>query len=562
MNALRRLTSILAVAVIFVSQVPNARAQSPDEYDVVVYGATPGGIVAAVAAAREKRSVAIVESSRHVGGMTTGGLSRTDVGKATVIGGLAMEFFERAAGKYDSARVKSNDRFYSEPHVAEQTFNEMLRDAGVTVILGESLDRRDGVKKSGNRIASMRTLQSRTQQGRTLRGKMFIDASYEGDLMAAAGVDYIVGRESRAKYGESLAGYYPMPIRPHTSEEMSSVCSCIGGMGKHYVHGTPAAISAIDTAGNPIFGVERAPQGLKPGDADNRTQAYNFRIVVTRDPSNRVPWPKPANYDASRYELLLRLVKAFPEIRFGRLFHLGPVPNGKFDLNAQGVFSTDYSGANTEWPDGDDTTREQILRDHINFNQGLLWFVANDERLPKTLREEASEWGLCRDEFVDNGHWPYQLYVREARRMVGPYVLVQNDLTDEVTKPDSVAIGSFLIDCHIVRRIVGEDGMVVDEGAFPDTPSKPYAIPYRTLTPKAEQCANLLVPVCMSASHIAYCSIRMEPQYMMMGHAAGLAASAAIADGTAVQEINVGALRSKLREQRAVLELPTAGAKK
>lgn len=425
------------------------------------------------------------------------------------------------------------------------------------MILGESLDRRDGVKKSGNRIASIRTL-----QGRTLHGKMFIDASYEGDLMAAAGVDYIVGRESRAKYGESLAGYYPMPIRPHTAEEMSSVCSCIGGMGKHYVHGTPAAISALDTAGNPIFGVERAPQGLKPGDADNRTQAYNFRIVVTRDPSNRVPWPKPANYDATRYELLLRLVQAFPEIRFGRLFHLGSVANGKFDLNSQGLFSTDYSGANTEWPDGDDLARERMLRDHINFNQGLLWFIANDERLPKALREEASEWGLCRDEFVDNGHWPYQLYVREARRMVGPYVLVQNDLTDEVTKSDSIAMGSFLIDCHIVRRIVGEDGTVVDEGAFPDTPSKPYAIPYRTLTPKAEQCANLLVPVCMSASHIAYCSIRMEPQYMMMGHAAGLAASAAIAKGTAVQEINVEALRTKLREQQAVLELPSAGTKK
>ncbi len=551
MEIVQRWVGTFAVlAAVLGLDLPDVRAQ--ERFDVVVYGATPGGITAAIAAAREKATVVLIEPSKHVGGMTTGGLSRTDVGKAQVIGGLALEFFERAAKLYnDPTRLKGNEKFYSEPHVAERAFNDMLEEAGVTVVLGERLDRKGGVKKSQGRIASIRTL-----GGRTFAGGAFIDATYEGDLMAAAGVEYIVGRESHAQYGEPLAGYYPMPIRPWPPEVMASVCSCVGGDGKHYVHGTPTAISALDSAGRPLFGVERPPTTLKPGDADDRTQSYNFRIVVTRDPQNRVAFPLPEGYDPAKYELLLRLVQAYPEVRFARLFHLGPVPNNKFDLNAQGLFSTDYPGANTAYPDGDDATRERIWQDHQDFIQGMLWFVSHDKRLPQRLRDEANEWGLCRDEFTDNEHWPYQLYVRAARRMIGPYVLVQMDCQEDVTKPDSIAMGSFIIDCHIVRRIVTEDGAVADEGSFPDSPVKPYQIPYRSIVPKPEQCTNLLVPVCISASHVAYCSIRMEPQYMMMGHAAGLAAAEAARSNRTVQAIDVETLRAKLREQKAVLALP------
>jgi hypothetical protein len=256
----------------------------------------------------------------------------------------------------------------------------------------------------------------------------------------------------------------------------------------------------------------------------------------------------------SRYELLLRLIKAFPDIRFGRLFYLGKLANGKYDLNSQGFFSTDYPCANTDYPDGDAATRARIWKDHVDFIQGLLWFLCHDERVPQSLRDQANTWGLCQDEFADNAHWPYALYIREARRMVGDYVMVQKDLQNEVTKPDTVAMGSFLIDCHIVQRILGDDGNVYDEGSFQDEPVKPYQIPYRAVTPKKVECENLLVPVCLSSSHIAYCSLRMEPVYMQLGHASGLAAVMAMKRQQAVQAIDVIELQNKLREQKAVLE--------
>lgn len=520
--------------------------------DVLVYGGTPAGITAAIAAARERQSVILIEPSKHVGGMITGGLSRTDVGRAEVIGGLALECFERVATLYDDPKkLATNEKFYSEPHVAERAFVEMLKEAGVKVVMGERLELKQGVTRKDGRIVSVVM-----ESGNHYEAKVFIDASYEGDLMAGSGVQYIVGRETRTKYDEPLAGYYPMPIRPRSAEVMASECSCVGGSGPHYIHGTPAKISALGVDGKPIFGVEHPPAGLKPGDADERTQSYNFRIIVTRNRENQVPFPRPATYDAARYELVLRLIQAFPELRFTRLFHLGTIPGGKFDLNAAGLFSTDHPGFNTAYPDGDFAAREKIWREHTDHIQGLLWFCQQDERLPRRFRDEASAWGLAKDEFVDNGNWPYQLYVREGRRMVGEYVLTQKDLQQETTKRDSIALGSFVIDCHIVRRMVGEDGNVLDEGSFIDAPVKPYAIPYRSLVPKKSECTNLLVPVCMSASHIAYCSIRMEPQYMMMGHAAGLGAALAIKSEKAVQEIDVAALQKLLVEQKAIIARP------
>ncbi len=511
-----------------------------EQADVVIYGGTPAGIAAGVAAAREKARVVILEPTKWIGGMVTGGLTKSDLGRADTIGGFAREFFTRAAAGLDPQWM-----WYAEPHTNLATFQVMLSEAGVKVVTGQRLK---SVSVSAHRIASLTT-----EDGTTYEGKQFVDASYEGDLMAKVGVSYIVGRESRAQYNEPLAGFMPMPIRPRTDEVMANVCACLGGTAPHYIHGTPAKISALDANGKPIFGVTAAK--AEPGSADQLTQSYNFRVVVTQRPDLLAPFPKPATYDAARYELLLRLIKAYPAVRFGRLFHLGAVAGGKYDLNAQGLFSTDYPGGNTAYPDGDDATRARIWQDHVDFIQGMLWFLGHDERVPRPLRDETNSWGLCRDEFADNGHWPYALYVREARRMIGDYVLVQKDLQREITKPDSVAMGSFVIDCHIVQRIVAEDGMVADEGSFQDAPVIPYQIPYRSLTPKRGECENLLVPVCLSASHIAYCSLRMEPVYMALGHASGLAAVAAMQNQKPVQEIDVPALRAKLREQKQVFEL-------
>ncbi|MCP5559515.1 MAG: FAD-dependent oxidoreductase [Verrucomicrobiaceae bacterium] len=509
--------------------------------DLVIYGGTPAGIAAGVVAAREGLSVVVVEPTKWIGGMVTGGLCRSDVGKEQTIGGFPREFFTRAAGAKPDTPM-----WYAEPSVNLATFQAMLDEAGVKVVTAQSLK---SVTKDGARIMSLTT-----NDGTTYSGKMFIDASYEGDLMAAAKVSYIVGRESSAQYGEPLAGYHPMDIRPRTVEVMESDCPSIGGTGPSYIHGTPASISGVDANGKPIFGVYPAAK-LQPGDADHRTQAYNFRICVTQRPDILVPFPKPANYDPSRYELLLRLIQTFPGIRFGRLFHLGNVANGKYDLNAQGLFSTDYPGANFDYPDGDAATRARIWQDHIDFTQGMLWFLGHDERVPQSLRDQTNSWGLCKDEFADNDHWPYALYIREGRRMIGEYVMVQKDLQTDIFKDDGVAMGSFVIDCHIVQRILAADGTVRDEGSFQDTPALPYQIAYRSLTPKRAECGNLLVPFCLSASHIAYCSIRMEPVYMALGHASGLAAAQAIKANQSVQGIDVQALRNKLLEQKAVLEL-------
>ena len=514
---------------------------SAAEVDLVIYGGTPAGISAGITAAREGAKVVIIEPTKWIGGLVTGGLCRTDVGREQTIGGFPREFFSRAAAAQPNTAM-----WYAEPKTNLATFKTMLEEAGVEVVTAQSLK---SITKEGPRITSLTT-----HAGTTYQGKMFVDATYEGDLMAAAKVSYIVGRESQAQYGESLAGYYPMPIRPRTVEVMESDCPSIGGTGPSYIHGTPAGISGLDAAGRPIFGVYAAPQ-LLPGSADHRTQAYNFRICVTQRPDLKVPFPKPATYDPAKYELLLRLIRAFPGVRFGRLFHLGGVANDKYDLNAQGLFSTDYPGANTAYPEGDAATRAQIWQDHVDFIQGMLWFLGHDERVPQSLRDQCNSWGLCKDEFADNQYWPYALYVREGRRMIGEYVMVQKDLQNDIFKEDSVGMGSFVIDCHIVQRILAEDGTVRDEGSFPDAPALPYQIAYRSLTPKRTECENLLVPVCLSASHIAYCSLRMEPVYMALGQASGLAAVMAMQNKTSVQAIEVKALKQKLLAQKAVLEL-------
>lgn len=510
-------------------------------YDLVVYGGTPAGLAAGIVGAREGLSVVVIEPTKWIGGMVTGGLSSTDTGRQDTIGGFAREFFTRAA-----AVKPETPLWYAEPHVNLATFETMAREAGVTLVKEQTMA---SVVRQGGRITHVTT-----RDGRKFSGKVFVDATYEGDLLAASGSEWVLGRESQAQYGEPLAGIHPMKVRPHGPDVMSTACKCVGGTGPHYIHGTPCAIPARDEKGELLFGVTTLKG--KPGEADTLTQAYNFRVCVTQRPDIKLPFPKPEGYDARRYALLLRLIQSYPEVAFGRLVHLGRIAHGKADLNAQGLFSTDYPGGNMGYLEGDAITRERIWKDHVNYVQGFLWFLGNDERVPQKLRDETNSWGLCRDEFTDNGHWPYALYVREGRRMVGDFVLTQKDLQRQIFKPDTVAMGSFVIDCHIVQRIEAEDGTVVDEGSFQDAPAKPYQIPYRSIVPKRGTCGNLLVPVCLSASHIATCSLRMEPVYMALGHASGLAAAMAVKEGKEVQEINVKTLQDRLRAQKAVLELP------
>lgn len=519
-----------------------------DEYDLVIYGGSPAGLVSAIAAGRENPEVKIlvVEPTKWIGGVVTGGLARTDKGREETIGGIAREYFELAK----EIGGEGTPMWYATPKENMEAFEKMLEELGSRLELITET-RLESVEKGGNRIVSI-TLEG----GRSVSGKVFVDATYEGDLMARSGVSYIVGRESRDTYGEEKAGYTQMPVRPHDADTMGNACSCVGGEGPHFIHGTPAEISALDDDGNPIAGVVKPDPNAKSGDPDGLTQAYNFRLCVTQREDIRVPFPKPENYVPEQYVLLQRLIDSYPKVRFGRLVHLGQIAEEKHDLNAQGLFSTDYAGGNVEYPDGDYATRDAIWQNHDDYVKGFLWYLGHDEKVPQELRDEVNEWGLCKDEFVDNDHWSYALYVREARRMVGEYVMRQQDTWTDITKPDSVGMGSFILDCHIVQRVVTEDGLVTDEGSFQDSPTRPYQIPYRSLLPKKEECENLLVPVCLSASHIAYCSIRMEPVYMTMGHASGIAAAMALkSEAPNYHDVDVSNLRAKLLEQNAILEL-------
>jgi hypothetical protein len=458
------------------------------------------------------------------------GLSATDVGRREVIGGLALEFYFRAGQHYQLDRHLQQLAWRPEPKVAEAVFHEMIREARVTLLLRQRLREKTGVVMEGARVAEIIT-----EPGWRFRGKVFVDASYEGDLMAQAKVSYTFGRESTQQYGESLAG-----VRAVTPS-----------------HQFPVNVPARDEQGRLLPEISAEPRG-EPGSADKRIQAYNFRIAATNASANRVPWPKPGNYDPARYELLLRYIHAMTPylgrtMEFADVSSTAAIPNSKADLNNRGGFSTDYIGKNYDYPDGDYATRARIWKDHEDYQKGFYYFLANDPRLPESMRRTAQEWGLSRDEFTDTGHWPHQLYVREARRMTGEYVAVQKDLQVELTKPDAIAMGSYNSDSHNVQRFVNAQGFAENEGDV-QVGVKPYQIPYRSITPKRAEAQNLLVPVCFSASHIAYSSMRMEPQYMMMGHAAGIAAALAIAGNSAVQAISVAELQRRLREEGAVFE--------
>jgi hypothetical protein len=519
-------------------------------YDVVIYGGTSAAISAAVQARTMGKSVIVVSPDKHLGGLSSGGLGWTDSGNKATVGGLARQFYHRVWKHYDqpqawkwqkredygnkgqgTAAIDKDERtmWIFEPHVAEQVFDAWLKELDIPVVRNAWLDRPRGVKLDGRRIASITTT-----DGQTYAGRMFIDATYEGDLMAAAGVSYHVGREATSVYGEEWNGIQ------------------VGTL--HHGHWFKSPVDPYRVPGDPSSGllprISADPPGQK-GDADRRIQAYCFRMCLSCNPENRLPFPKPEGYDAGQYELLLRVFATGWRETFRKF---DPIPNNKTDTNNHGPFSTDNIGYNYDYPEASYERRREIIAEHERYQKGLMYFLANDPRVPADVHTEMNRWGLPKDEFLDNGHWPHQIYVREARRMIGRFVMTENELLKRRPTPDSVGMGSYTMDSHNVQRYVTPEGRVQNEGDIGVGTKGPYAIAYGALVPKEGECENLLVPVCVSSSHIAYGSMRMEPVFMILGQSAATAAALALDRGVTVQHLDYAVLRPRLVSDGQILD--------
>lgn len=521
-------------------------------HDVVVYGDTLAGISAAIQAARLGKSVVLLSPTDHLGGVATSGLTATDMNRSPVIGGIAREFYGRIydhylqpsawrgqerAAYFEASKKRTytgkNDALHMqwvyESHMAEKILGQLLQQAGVTVVRRRLIaETPDAVEMKDGRIVALRTV-----GGERFAGLMFVDASYEGDLMARAGVSHMIGRESNAAYGETMNG-----IRP----------SRVVGAGERSID--PWVVPGKPESGLLPF-IDRALWG-KPGEQDGRSQSYCYRVTLTNDPANRIPVTKPANFNPLWHEALVRSLQLKPDTPLQKIISLTPMPNRKTDTN-----HLDFIGANYDYPAAGHAERERIARMHRDYAQGMLWVLANDERVPAPIREELREWGWPKDEFTDNGNFPHQLYVREARRMRGAFVMKEENLrrAGRVDAGHSVGIGSYALDSHVVSRVLDEQGRVRDEGAHLAAQAiRPYPISYFSLVPQQKECRNLLVPVCLSSTHVAYTSIRMEPVYMVLGQAAGAAAALAIGGGCTVQEVPYPQLREVLLQAGQVLD--------
>lgn len=549
---------LLATACVAGGAEAASRAVLVDS-DIVIYGSTPAALAAAVQAKRMGRSAVIVCPETRIGGLTTGGLGQTDIGNKAAFGGIALDFYKDVAKYYgnpdhlvvqfpnekkrkatSAGILKSGSKWTFEPSVALSILEGWETRDGLDIRRNEWLDRANGVEKKDGRIVSIKTL-----SGSVYSGKVFIDATYEGDLMAAAGVSYHVGREANAVYGETLNGNEPRQAKFHQLHK---------GIDPYVVPGDPAS--------GLLPCVEPYDPNFKPGDGDKRVQAYCFRMCLTDNPANRIPFKKPEGYDEKDYELMFRHFAHGPLDRHGMPWINSKMPNRKTDTNNRTGFSTDFIGQNWNWPEASYAEREKILAAHLKYQQGLMWMLANHPRVPEKIRAEVSRWGTCKDEFKDGfgDGWQKQLYVREARRMIGEYVMTEANCRGSVLAPRPVAMGAYTMDSHHVRRYVTAEGYVQNEGdvevgsnskgkRFP-----PYPIDYGAIVPKRAECANLFVPVCLSASHIAFGSIRMEPVFFALGQAAGTAASIAVEKGVAVQDVPYDALSGRLRADGQVLK--------
>ncbi len=528
---IRPLCFVLTPFLAAVTVTASAAAPKSPNAELVVYGGTASGVMTAYSAAKQGLHVVLLEPTNHLGGMVTGGLSATDYAYFGIIGGYTREFYRQAADHYGKHDLLHPTDWLSEPKVGEALFNEWLKSANVEVHFSERLKEKGGVHMKGKLLTELVT-----EDGKHWPGKIFADCSYEGDVMAQAHVSYVVGREGLQAFGESLAG-----VRPETPKHQ-------------FLYPT----SAYDQQHRLLPEVDAGP--LAPGgSADKKVQAYNFRLILTDDATNKMPWTKPTGYDSTRFALLARYLKDYKA-------HTGHDPvlrtvtnpvcfaNHKCDFNNNGAFSTDYLGRSWTYPDAGNAERTRIWDDHMLYTQSFFYFIATDPAVPQSLRDDANRWGRAKDEFADTDGWPRQLYIREGRRMSGVYVMHQADLQTDRTKPDSIAMGSYNSDSHNVQRVAMPDGTTFNEGDV-QVAVQPYEISFRAILPKPGETTNLLVPVCLSASHVAYSSVRMEPQYMMIGQAAGVAAALAIQGKVAVQQVPVEQLQTILRQEKSILHL-------
>lgn len=527
------------------------QAQNNYTADVIIYGGTASAVMAAVQVKKMGKTVIIVSPDKHLGGLSSGGLGFTDTGNKEVIGGLSKEFYQRLFNHYDAEKAwiwqkkaefgnkgqstvaldgATKSMWIFEPHVAENTFEQYISENKITVYRNEWLDRSaKGTSKKLGAIVSFKTL-----SGNTYQAKMFIDATYEGDLMAAAGVNYHVGREANSLYGEKWNG----------------VQAEVFQHGHYFKH----KVSPYKIEGDPKSGFlpEISSESIAlNGTGDKKIQAYCFRMCLSNHPENRISFAKPENYDPLRYELLYRVFANGWRETFDK-FDL--IPNRKTDTNNHGPFSTDYIGKNYDYPEASYERRKEIIKDHEVYQKGLMYFLQNDPKIPADVQSKMKEWGLPKDEFKDNGGWPHQLYIREARRMVGEYVMTEADALGKTKVPHPIGMGSYSLDAHNAQRYVKSDGYVQNEGDIGVHPDKPYSIAYGSILPKEKECNNLLVSVCVSSSHIAYGSIRMEPVFMILGQSAGAAAVLSIENHVSPQKLSYEKLRNVLLNEKQRLE--------
>jgi hypothetical protein len=506
--------------------VSSTKAQKITTVDICVYGGSSAGVIAAYTAKKLGKSVIVVEPGKHLGGLTSGGLGYTDIGNKYAVSGLARDFYRRVGNHYGKF-----EQWIFEPHVAENIFKEYVKKGDVNILFDYriiSADVKDGVIQA---ITIENSTNPTSSTNQVIRAKMFIDCSYEGDLMARVGVSYFVGREDNKQYNETYNG-----VQIHDKHQF------LDGIDPYKIPGKPES--------GLLWGVSNETV-LPQGSGDKKVQAYNFRICLTRDPKNLIPITEPEAYDSTRYELLIRMLEKEPDRPFNLILKPDLMPNNKTDINNNGPFSTDMIGMNYDYPEASYDERKKITKAHENYNKGLLYFIGHSKRMPKHLRDEMLKWGYPKDEYVDNGNWSPQMYVREARRMIGAYVMTQANCEGKETVNDGVGMAAYTMDSHNTSRVV-INGMVKNEGDVQVGGFPPYPISYRSLIPKASECKNLFVPVCLSATHIAYGSIRMEPVFMVLGQSSATAAVQAIDRKVSVQEVDVLLLQKKLLEDPLV----------
>jgi hypothetical protein len=544
---------IWLLSVILIVLITGCQSRSDREVfraDIIVYGGTSSAVASAVQASRMGKSVILVSPDKHLGGLSSSGLGFTDTGNKTVIGGIAREFYQLIYRHYQNPESwkwqkqseygnvgqgnpaidgENRTMWIFEPHAAEEAFENLISNSKVDVHKSELLNRESGIVKKNGAIVSIKTM-----SGNTYTGKVFIDASYEGDLMALAGVKYTIGRESGDTYKEQFNGIQKEVF--------------------HHDHHFKVNVDPYKIPGDPSSGLLPRISSETPGEngtGDNKIQAYCYRLCMTKLPENRIPITKPEGYDSTQYELLGRV----SEKGWNEFFNkYDPIPNLKTDVNNHGPVGSDNIGMNWDYPEASYDRRGEILKEHELYQKGLLYFITTDHRIPSEVRETMKQWGLAKDEFKDNGNWPYNIYVRESRRMIGEYVMTENEVLGRARVPRSIGMGSYTMDSHNVQRYVTSEGYVQNEGDIGVTPQQPYQIDLGSIIPKKEDCTNILVPVCISCSHIAYGSIRMEPVFMILGQSSAIVASMAIDSKKSIQDLNYNNIKTKLEASGQILK--------